>query len=348
MQTISISTGKPYQVLIGTGLLARTGTLLNEFSNVRKVAVVTDDRVAPLYLQTVTDSFSEPIAVSHIIVRHGETAKCADNLMTLLSFFCQEGLTRTDLVIALGGGVIGDLTGFAASCYLRGIRYVQIPTTLLAQVDSSVGGKTAINIPEGKNLVGSFYQPSKVLCDTDTLDTLTPEDFSGGLGEVIKYGCIWDASLFEQIGRMQDKAVRAEVVARCIQIKADIVAQDEHDTGLRMILNFGHTLGHAVEKYHHYRDYTHGEGVAIGMVAITRMAESKGLTPIGCADRMEALCKACGLPTACDVPKEELLRTCALDKKNMGAELRLILLNDIGSCRIVSMSQTEFSDFLGA
>lgn len=346
MQTIDIQTGAPYQVLVGNGLLARTASLLDGVCTYERVAIVTDDNVAPLYLDTVKASFPDTVEVSSYVVAHGESAKCADNLVALWSFFAAQKLTRSDLIIALGGGVVGDLTGFAASSYLRGVNYVQIPTTLLAQADSSVGGKTAIDIPEGKNLVGSFYQPVAVLCDLDTLSTLTDEIFSDGVAEIIKYACIYDASLFDRIYHIKENDELLDILTRCIRIKAEVVAEDEHDTGRRMILNFGHTIGHAVEKYHHFTDYTHGQGVAIGMVRITRLAEQTGLTAPGCADRIEALCKACGLPTECDVPNDALFDICCLDKKNLRGVINIILLHDIGSCYIQKQTHDEFTAFL--
>ncbi len=346
MKKIEVATAPQYQVVVGTDLLAHTGDYVKQLSHVSRVFIVTDEHVAPLYLQTVKDSLDPTLPVSELILPAGESTKSAEQWMQLLSAFCNAKLTRTDLVIALGGGVIGDLTGFAASCYLRGIRYLQIPTTLLAQVDSSVGGKTAINIPEGKNLVGCFYQPCLVLCDIDTLNTLSKEDFSSGMAEVIKYGCIWDESLLAQLQQMDDPETRIAVITRCIEIKASVVSQDERDTGLRMILNFGHTLGHAVEKHHGFGGYTHGQAVAIGMVTITRLAEHAGLTASGSADRIEQICKQFDLPTVCDVPTDTLLSVCGLDKKNTGKLFRIILLDHIGCCRVVSLPPEGFRAFL--
>lgn len=346
MKKIPISTGNPYEVLVGTDLLNRTGQLVKDVCKFRTVAIVTDDIVEKLYLEQVQSSFPETVSVYSYTIEHGEHSKSAENLLNLYSFFCECGLTRSDLIIALGGGVVGDLTGFAASSYLRGVRYVQIPTTLLAQVDSSVGGKTAINIPQGKNLVGSFYQPAMVLCDISTLSTLSDAIFNDGVAEIIKYGCIYDEELFRQICDIRLPEVLTEIIIRCISIKAEVVADDERDTGLRMILNFGHTIGHAVEKYHHFSDYTHGQGVAVGMVTITRLSEAAGLTRPGTSDRIKELCEQFHLPTECDVPNDELFRICCLDKKNMNAGIHLILLKEIGECLIQKQSHEEFRTFL--
>lgn len=346
MNRIQIQTSSPYEVLVGQDLLKNTANLLDGITGYSKVAIITDQKVAPLYLQQVSDSFPADVQVFSLVLPQGEATKSAKKWTEVLSFLCQNGLTRTDLVVALGGGVIGDLTGFAASCYLRGVRYLQIPTTLLAQVDSSVGGKTAINIPEGKNLIGSFYQPCRVICDIDTLATLDAVDFSSGMAEVIKYGCIYDADMFDDFSHMDQVDVRMRVIQRCIEIKAIVVTKDERDTGLRMILNFGHTLGHAVEKEHGFSGYTHGQSVAIGMIAITKLSEKSGFTPAGIADQIESICKQFDLPTVCDVSPERLVALCARDKKNTAKALRVLLLDKMGSCQIVSMTMDEFATFV--
>lgn len=346
MQRIPISTGAPYEVLVGQQLLEQAGTLIEHVVSFQKAVIVTDDKVAPLYLEKVLSSFSDQYHIEVFVLPNGESSKCETELFRLFSFLCEKGLTRTDLLIALGGGVVGDLCGFAASCYLRGIPFVQIPTTLLAQVDSSVGGKTAIDLPQGKNLVGTFYQPKLVLCDTDTLKTLEPADFAGGMAEVIKYGCIADRALFDTLHEPLTDERLVHIISRCIEIKAQVVAVDEHDTGLRMMLNFGHTIGHAVEKYHHYTDYTHGEAVAIGMVKILTLAAAAGYCPASFADEVEALCKLHHLPTVCDVPEEVLFAVCGLDKKNAGDTIRIILLKTIGEASIVPMKHDRFRDFL--
>lgn len=350
MQTLMIQTAPAYPVYIGNDLIGKTGELMKGLGNYKKVSIVTDDQVAPLYLEKVISSFDEDVSISSYVIPHGETSKCAEMLFKLYHFFAEQKLSRSDLILALGGGVVGDLTGFAASTFLRGVAYVQIPTTLLAQVDSSVGGKTAIDIPEGKNLVGSFYQPKAVICDVDTLSTLTDTIFCDGMAEVIKYACIYDAELFPKLHGLSRKDVKnpilTEVIRRCLEIKAAVVAEDEKDTGLRMILNFGHTLGHAIEKQYHFSGYTHGQGVAIGMVKIIRLAEAAGLTEKGTADKIEALCKEHGLPTDCEISNDDLFRHCSMDKKNLNQSIYLILLEKIGQYKIHKLSPEGFRAFL--
>lgn len=346
MQSIPIQTDHPYQVLLGQGLLEQAYDVARSVSPFRTVVIVSDDNVAPLYLNRVAGSFPPEIRVESFVIPHGEQSKNAEQLLRLVDFCAGLQMTRTDLLIALGGGVVGDLGGFAASVYLRGIPYLQIPTTLLAQVDSSVGGKTAIDIPAGKNLMGSFYQPAAVICDTDTLRTLPPETFHDGVAEVIKYGCIYDEALFEQIAQIGEPEVLTAIIRRCIEIKAEVVRQDEFDKGLRMILNFGHTIGHAVERYYHYTGYTHGQGVAIGMAFLTAISERVGLTERGTTLRLLKLLRRFSLPVACDLTNEELEQLCALDKKNLSGGLNLILISRIGSAFVHRVSREEFAGLL--
>ena len=244
-------------------------------------------------------------------------------------------LTRSDLVIALGGGVIGDLAGFAAASYLRGIKLVQIPTSLLAQVDSSVGGKVAVDLPQGKNLVGAFYQPKMVLIDPDVLNTLPEHFIKDGMGEVIKYGCIKDGSLFDRLcahSSFEDlKPELPEIIARCVDIKRIVVEADQFDTGERMLLNFGHTLAHTIEQYYNYERESHGEAVGIGMYQITLMAEEKGLTGSGCADQIKKALDIYGLPSSCGLPVTDLTKAITLDKKNLNGKLNVVLLKELGS-----------------
>ena len=243
-------------------------------------------------------------------------------------------LTRSDLVIALGGGVIGDLAGFAASSYLRGVKLVQIPTSLLAQVDSSVGGKVAVDLPQGKNLVGAFFQPKMVLIDPEVLNTLPEHFIKDGMGEVIKYGCIKDASLFDRLcsrSSFEDlKPELPEIIARCVDIKRIVVEADQFDTGERMLLNFGHTLAHTIEQYYNYERESHGEAVGIGMYQITRLAEEKGLTAPGSADKIRNALEIYGLPSACGLPLADLTKAITLDKKNLNGHLNIVLLKEIG------------------
>ena len=343
MPTINVALGdRSYPVLVQAGLIDQVGAHVRDKLGSCALAIVTDDNVAPLYLHRVQASL-DAVGLRHtsIVLPHGEPTKCLAQLSRLYDFLCESRITRADAIIALGGGVIGDLAGLAAATFLRGVGFIQVPTTLLAQVDSSVGGKVAVDLPQGKNLVGAFYQPSAVLCDPLTLNTLTDDYWRDGLGEVVKYGCIGDADLFALLekcapgGRQALMAEINTILQRCIQAKADVVAQDEHDTGLRMTLNFGHTIGHAVETCQHYSGLRHGEAVALGMSVITRLTENRGLTAAGTAGRLDALLTALGMPTALpDIPESTLLAAMGMDKKAAGKALRIILLEAIGACRI--------------
>ena len=343
MPMITVPLGeRTYSIHIGSGMLDCLGAHVLESLGEISVAVVTDDNVAPLYLVRAVASLENAgLRVCHITLPHGEQTKCLDQLMNLYTFLCDSRITRKDAVIALGGGVIGDLAGLAAATYLRGVHFIQVPTTLLAQVDSSVGGKVAVDLPQGKNLVGAFYQPDFVLVDPDTLNTLTDEYWRDGLGEVVKYGCIGDEALFALLenaapgGRAALMAHIDEILRRCIQHKADVVAQDERDTGLRMTLNFGHTIAHAVETCQRYEGLRHGEAVALGMHLMTRLSEDKGLTAPGTADRLDALLRALDMPMALPaLKKEDVISAMLMDKKFSGRVLRTIVLNKIGKCFI--------------
>lgn len=345
MQTITVQLGeRSYPIQVERGLLAKSGALIREKLGAIAVAVVTDDHVAPLYMEEVVSSMEKAgLRVCSIVLPHGEQTKSLRSLETLYGFLCEHHLTRKDAIVALGGGVIGDLAGLAAATYLRGVHFVQLPTTLLAQVDSSVGGKVAVDLPQGKNLVGAFYQPELVLVDPDSLLTLTDDFWRDGLGEVVKYGCIGDAALFALLeanaagGRTALMGVIGEILTHCIQYKADVVAKDEHDTGLRMTLNFGHTIAHAVETCQHYTGMRHGEAVALGMRVMTAMTEQKGMTERGTSARLNRLLNQLGMPRRLPpIPEQALLDAMTLDKKSAGKQLRVIVLEKIGACQIVT------------
>ncbi len=353
MERIEVRLGeRSYPVLIGREALAEAGPRIRErLPGAERIAVVTDDNVAPLYLARLEESLlGAGLRTAAAVLPHGEAAKSLGSLPGLYSFLAREHITRRDAVLALGGGVMGDLAGLAAATWLRGVRFVQVPTSLLAQVDSSVGGKVAVDLPEGKNLVGAFWQPSLVLCCPETLTTLTDRFWRDGLGEVCKYAAIADPFLFSLLeeraggGRESLMAVMGTVLRRCIQAKADVVAQDELDTGLRMTLNFGHTVGHAIEACEGYAGHSHGEAVSIGMAVITRLSECKGLTEPGTAARLEALLTALSLPTRLpDIPEEALIRAMRMDKKSEGGALRAVLLRRIGECFLHGVDAGFFS-----
>ena len=340
MKTIHVPVAQAYDVMIERGLIRRCGAVVHSLTKASACAVITDDRVGPLYGDIVRRSLEEQGLRTEVFTfPHGESSKNAQTLMSIYSFLCEKEITRSDCLIALGGGVVGDITGFAAATFLRGLPYVQIPTSLLAQVDSSDGGKTAIDLPEGKNLVGAFKQPLAVLCDPDTLRTLPGEFLTDGMGEVIKYGMIADEGLFSllescDIDTITDKL--DTVIEACVRIKRDVVAQDELDTGLRMILNFGHSLGHAIESYYHYETYTHGCAVAAGMCLMTRY------TAPALYERLCACVRRYGLPDRTDAPLGELTALCGGDKKRAGSRLRYIVCDSVGTARIREASLDEF------
>lgn len=348
MKTLHVNVpGYEYDIIIGQDILKDAATYIAKVAKPAKILIVTDENVSRLYGETVQAALGALSETRIVVLPAGETTKSMNYLKQLYDEAFAFGMTRSDCVVALGGGVIGDLAGFFASTLLRGVPIIQIPTTLLSQVDSSVGGKTAIDVPQGKNLVGTFYQPKQVLIDTNTLKSLSDKEFFGGLAEVIKYGAIWDAALFTQLeqakGREALMAEIEDIVYRCCDIKRQVVEEDEHDTGLRMILNFGHTTGHIVEKAYDYTGYIHGEAVAFGMTVAARMGESLGLTKSGTAERLTRMIADCGLPTKIDVAEEQLMSV-ALDKKASGSNISVILLDEIGKCRIHKMPVAAFCD----
>ncbi|MBD9281094.1 MAG: 3-dehydroquinate synthase, partial [Clostridiales bacterium] len=296
MQTITVPLGeRSYPIHIERGLLAKTGEMIRENLGDIAVAVVSDDHVAPLYMEEVVSSMEKVgLRVCSIVLPHGEQTKCLKSLETLYAFLCEHHLTRKDAIVALGGGVIGDLAGLAAATYLRGVHFVQLPTTLLAAVDSSVGGKTAVDLPAGKNLAGAFYQPELVLCDLDTLDSLPREIFLDGCAEVIKYAVLGSRELFALLADIPSGKGLEEVTARCVEMKRDFVQSDELDRGARQMLNLGHTFGHAVEASSRFT-LSHGKSVAIGMAMILRAACSRGLCSAEMRDAVIALLQRYGL-----------------------------------------------------
>ncbi len=303
MKRIKVHASKDYDIIIGKELLDSAGKLCREaLGGICRLCLITDDIVAPLYLDRVHQALERAgFDVFYYVIPHGEDSKSAENLIELLEILGESHLTRSDALVALGGGVVGDLTGFVAATYLRGIRFVQIPTTLLAAVDSSVGGKTAINLQAGKNLAGAFHQPSLVLCDTDTLDTLPSHIFADGCAEVIKYGVINDRALFDSLSAGLQKNI-AEIIAACVESKAAIVEQDEFDQDTRQLLNFGHTVGHAIELCSEF-SISHGSAVSMGMVLITRAAVRLGFCSPSALDELLTLLRAQDLPLDCPFPQ---------------------------------------------
>ena len=349
MQTVTVDASKKYDITIGFGLLGTAGERLAEKFGGCKITLVTDSRVDTLYSKTVINSLCDSgFQVEKFVFPEGEQSKNKNVLFELLEFLAEKRMTRNDLLIALGGGVVGDLTGFAASCFLRGIRFIQIPTTLLACVDSSVGGKTGINLNAGKNLAGAFWQPEAVFCDLETLNTLDEQTFSDGMAEVIKYGVIADRDLFDKVkgGNLRtDKELLESVVARCVSIKRDIVNVDERENGVRRLLNFGHTAGHAIEKCSNF-EISHGSAVAVGMVIASRAAFKNGLSEDNCTDEIVEALVNNGLPAECDYSAEKLSAAALSDKKITMGNVAFIVPEKIGKCKIEKIGSLELVSFI--
>lgn len=349
MQKITVTASGKYDVLIGRGLLAECGKYVGEVSSAVKLAVVTDDNVDRLHGEKVVKALeSEGFEVCKFVFPHGEQSKTPETIFKIWNFLCENNITRSDCLVALGGGVTGDMTGFAASSYLRGMDFVQIPTTLLAQVDSSVGGKTGVDLSGGKNLVGAFKQPKLVLCDIDALDTLPEEFFIDGMGEVVKHGMIKSEKLFEQLEKYDLKSLRAnkevleDVIAQNITIKRDVVQADEFDRGERMKLNFGHTLAHSIEQYYNYTGITHGQAVAAGMKMITQVAESHGFAEAGTLERLKNCLDLYGLNVPIEPTMGQLGAACLNDKKRFGDDINIVVCCDVGASMIKKMHVQAF------
>ncbi|MBO5059607.1 MAG: 3-dehydroquinate synthase [Clostridia bacterium] len=345
MKKIHIDASVKYDVIISHGILESCGNEILKVIPKSRAALVSDDKVFSLYGEKVKKSLE---ASGFEVVCHtfpnGEKSKNAATYIEILEFLAENKLTRSDIAVALGGGVTGDMVGFAAATYLRGIKFVQIPTTFLAAVDSSVGGKTGINLESGKNLAGAFHQPSLVICDTDTFDTLAPETFSDGVSEAIKCGMIADAALFEKMSGDFKENIE-EIIASCVSIKRDVVCCDEFDTGARQLLNYGHTIGHAIEKCSSF-SVTHGHAVAIGMAIITNAAEKIGFCESGTYEKLIGTLEKCGLPTECPYGAEELYSVTLSDKKRSGNSVTLVLPQKIGKCVLHKVSTEELLEYI--
>ncbi|HYB98478.1 MAG TPA: 3-dehydroquinate synthase [Candidatus Limnocylindrales bacterium] len=355
MTTVRVDLGpRSYDCHIEPGLLQGAGAAIAALKPSR-VLVVTNTTVAPLYGDALTSSIAAAdarIPVSTIELPDGERYKTTATVESIYDAALDLPIDRRSVLVALGGGVVGDLTGFAAATLLRGVRFVMIPTTLLSQVDSSVGGKTGVDRPHGKNLVGAFHQPSLVLIDPATLASLPRREYLAGLAEVVKYGIILDAAMFEDMERSveailaRDATVMTPLIARCVRIKADVVESDELETtGARRILNFGHTVAHALEQVTGYDQYLHGEAVAVGMVVAARLSARRGICSPAAAERIERLLTRLGMDTEvpANLDPSALMRAIALDKKADGARVAYIVCEDIGRCRAETLEVTEIA-----
>lgn len=350
MQTIRVKASQSYDVIIGHELLDSCGERIRQVTKAAKAAIVSDDTVYGLYGERVEKSLKAAgFEVVSFTFPHGEASKSIAVLSEIFDFLAENHITRSDVLVALGGGVTGDMAGFASAAYLRGIDFVQIPTTLLAQVDSSVGGKTAVDIKAGKNLVGAFKQPKLVICDIDALSTLPEEFFIDGMGEVVKYGMIKSAGLFDKLschdlGNIGE--ILEDVIAECVSIKRDVVENDEFDTGERMLLNFGHTLAHSIEQYYNYTGISHGKAVSVGMMMITRLAEDNGLCRKGLTEELTACLDRYKLNISVEPKPYELGEAALNDKKRMGGYINIIICEDSGKSFIRKMPVPEFLEML--
>ncbi|TKB48022.1 3-dehydroquinate synthase [Ferrimonas sediminicola] len=358
MEQIQVELGaRSYPIMIAEGVLDQP-SLFRPYVDNRRLLVVSNDTVAPLYLDTLTDTLTQAGArVESLVLPDGEQHKNLDNLNAIFTRLLEANFGRDTLLVALGGGVIGDMVGFAAACYQRGVPFLQVPTTLLSQVDSSVGGKTAINHPLAKNMIGAFHQPQAVFIDTACLTTLPAREFAAGMAEVIKYGIIWDASFFDELERQSERlkrlepALLARIIARCCEIKAEVVAEDETERGVRALLNLGHTFGHAIEADQGYGVWLHGEAVAAGTVMAARLAHRRGQLTATELERIIAIHQAYDLPVAPpgEMTLERFLAPMQKDKKVVAGTLRFVLPRYIGQAELVAdVSRGELADLVFA
>ena len=353
MRSVTVKASREYQVLIKKGILRECGGLIREVADPCRVAVITDDQVDELYGNIVHASLMyNGFSVSRFAFPRGERSKNLEILGEILEFLASQEFTRSDLIVALGGGVVGDMAGFAAAVFLRGVSFVQIPTTLLAAVDSSVGGKTAVDLKGGKNLVGAFHQPSLVICDPQVFETLSEEEFGNGIAEALKYGVIGDPELFKRLAegacRNPGEALEndlEEMIETCVKMKRDIVCQDEFDTGKRQLLNLGHTLGHAIEQCSDFK-MSHGHAVSIGMYLIAKAAELGGICQEGLAETIREALEKNGLPWECSYSYKEIAEGALSDKKRRGDRISFIFPEQVGRCRIEPVSVSAVSELV--
>ncbi len=332
MKTINVNASKKYDVIIGEGILSSLGERCVSLLGSGKAVIVTDSNVAPLWLEKAKTSLEKAgIETVEFVFPAGEESKSKETLFALIEFMAEKRLTRSDFAVALGGGVTGDMVGLASSLYLRGIEFVQVPTTLLAAVDSSVGGKTAVNLNAGKNLMGAFYQPALVLCDTKTLSTLPEKEFANGMAEVIKYGVIFDKDLFEKVCGGDVKCDMESIIARCVELKRDVVAKDEFDKGDRQLLNFGHTMAHSIEKLSDF-EISHGSAVAIGMVIAAKASHALGWSDEDCTQAIIEANKNNNLPVECSFASDSLADIALSDKKRTGGTINFVIPKVMGEC----------------
>lgn len=346
MKTITVNASKKYDIIISNDILSKTGEMILNIATPKTVAIITDDIVDSLYSKTVENSLEKSgLKFIKYVIENGEQSKNGQNFLKICEFLAENQITRSDMIIALGGGVVGDLAGFVSASYLRGIAFIQIPTTLLSCVDSSVGGKTAIDIESGKNLVGAFYQPRLVICDYSTLDSLSDEIFSQGCAEVIKYAVIGNKELFSHLLENKKSFDREYVISECVKMKRDIVEHDEFDKGERQLLNLGHTIGHAVELKSDFK-ISHGEAVAIGLCMIAKASFKKGLCDEKTKDDIIKIVKEFDLPVSAEFSANELYKTTLNDKKRTGDFIKLVIPYSVGDSRLLKIKTDEMLSFI--
>lgn len=343
------STGS-YDIFIGENLIENVGEYIENIGMTNKktkFCIVSDDIVFPLYGDIVKNNFEKKgYSVKYFVFEHDENHKNLSTINDIYNFLCENKFDRNDCLIALGGGIVGDITGFAAATYHRGIKYIQIPTTLLAQVDSSVGGKTGVNLPHGKNLVGAFYQPLLVLCDVNVLRSLPDNIYSDGIAEVIKHACIKSAGLFDLLINKDINII--DMVYQSIKIKSEIVMSDEFETGERAVLNFGHTIGHAIEKYYDFSKFSHGQSVAIGMVYAAKISNILNICGYDLVEKIIKILKIYNLPVTVGekIDNKNLADICGGDKKSENDFIKFVLLEDISKYKFVKLNKSELEDLL--
>lgn len=347
MRKIFVKTNNPYEIMVQKGIFKNCSEIIADFFNSRNAVIVTDESVYRIYGKILEDKLlNEGFKLGVFILKDGEQSKNLDNLALLYEFLSKCQITRSDFIIVLGGGVVGDLAGFAAASFLRGISFTQIPTTLVAQVDSSIGGKTAINIKSGKNLVGAFHQPSLVICDPDLLSTLSSKTFCDGMGEVIKYAVAFSESLFAKLSKNNIYDILEEVIFDCIIYKKNIVENDEHDFGNRMKLNLGHTIGHAIEKYNNYKNITHGQAVSMGIAYIMQQGEKLGITRKNETEKLKKVLEKFNLPTTVDISYEDIFYNSLSDKKRRENNITIVTVSKIGKSHLLTLNLDEYKNFL--
>ncbi len=336
---------KRYDIIIGQDILNIIPEKIKELTKAKTVVIITDDNVDRLYSDIVSDLIEKSGFMTYkFVFPHGEDHKTMETVCQALEFMAERNVTRSDLIVALGGGIVGDVSGYIAASYLRGIDFIQVPTTFLAAIDSSVGGKTGVNLKSGKNLAGAFYQPRLVVCDTKTFKTLPTENFKEGISEAIKYGVICDEALFEMFSKKENIELES-IIERCVSIKADIVAVDEFDTGKRQLLNFGHTIGHAIEKETEF-EISHGIAVGIGMALISKISDRIGWSKEETYPRIKACLENQGIPTDTKLTTDVLVKTMLKDKKRNGEQINLVIPETIGNCVLKSIEVSKLKEVL--